>query len=125
MKINDKTKAGFSRKDYAEHAVKWEGSGISQKRYCASWGLSYSQFVTSRSNLLISRGKSRPQKKAPAQFVELKSGLSKASEQSLFTSEPKSGQIIIRSHKGNIIELPPTLSSEHLSMILGVLGGML
>lgn len=125
MKSDNKTKVGLVELDYAEHAVKWETSGISQKRYCASHGLNYSQFVLSRSNLLISRGESRPQKKSPAQFVELKAGLSKASEQSLFASEAKSGQIIIRSHKGNIIELPTTLCSEQLTVILGALGDML
>lgn len=125
MKADNKTKVGLVELDYAEHAVKWQASGMNQKRYCASQGLSYGQFVLARSKLLISRGKSRPQKKVPAQFVELKAGLSKASEQSLFSSESKSNQIIIRSHKGSVIELPTTLCSEQLTVILGVLGGML
>ncbi len=54
--------------DYAQHALKWESSKLSQKVYCRRQDIHYGKFVAARSRLQASRGMTR----ATPKVVEVK-----------------------------------------------------
>jgi len=104
---------------YAEHAKHWEKSYLNQHDYCKANNLSYGLFVTARSKLLATLGKTR-KPRPKAKFIQVQAASKAVSE-----SANNPGQIVLRLAKGSVIELPANLSCEQLVSIFKSLGNAL
>lgn len=101
--------------NYAQHALSWESSELTQAEYCKRHGLVLARLVCARSKLLGSRGR---QRRAPqtSKFLPVRA---KPGAQAIENSD--SASIVIRFSRGTVVTLPSDLEEKSLSAIFKTL----
>lgn len=106
--------------DYDGHALKWEQSKLSQKRYCQMRDINYGKFVSARIKLQASRGNTR----APAKFIELKQK-SPAITNSSSSVMNATSSLSLKFPNGIVLDIPANLEAEQFSKVFSTLKGLL
>lgn len=101
--------------NYAQHALLWESSGLTQATYCQRHGLELGPLTQARAKLLLSRNRER-RASEPPRFLPVRP---KSAVPEKAPGHP--GPIIIRFSKGAVIELPSNLEPELFKILFKTL----